>query len=153
MSYKKMILIILSVFGYLFCLYAGISERFPLLNLYSEGGFRGDGAGYLWEYLGMCFYFWMMYLVPDKYYTKDNKIFKIISYVLLIILIVVSFIKSFFQRMSSASNTLLRKRFLIHICYWLIQVKHLQIFLANFTLLRSVMTAFSNIFFDIFSKC
>ena len=46
----------LSVCGYLFCLYAGITAKFPFLNEYTEGNIRDGSGGYLWEVLGMLFW-------------------------------------------------------------------------------------------------
>lgn len=96
MNYKKKILFAFLICGYLFSLYAGISGRFPFLNQYSEGDFRGDGAGYLWELLGIFFWIGMLPLIPDKYFRKDSKLVEVLLVMPIIILTAVSLIKVLF---------------------------------------------------------
>lgn len=98
MNYRRKVLFSLLVLGYLFCLYAGISGRFPILNLYSEGNFRGDGIGYLWELLGTFCWIGMLPLVPDKYYRKNSKLVNFLLVCPFLVLTVVSLIKVYMQQ-------------------------------------------------------
>ncbi len=75
MSGKKKIILVLLFGGYLFCVYAGISGAFSFLNLYSQGSYNGDGAGYLWELVGMFCWMAVVLVLPDKYYLKNSKWF------------------------------------------------------------------------------
>lgn len=99
---KKLLFLLLevvSVCGYLFCLYAGVTAKFPFLNEYTEGNIRDGSGGYLWETLGLLFWTGAItfIFIPNKRYNKEKEgkilIFIMLSY---LILIAISFIRAVF---------------------------------------------------------
>lgn len=93
MSGKKRFILVVLLGGYLFCVYAGISGAFPVLNLYSPGSYNGDGAGYLWELVGMFCWMGVLPLIPDSYYSKQSKWFTAFLIGPILLLSAISFLK------------------------------------------------------------
>ena len=98
MNYRKKIFFTFLVCGYLLCLYAAISGRFPFLNQYSEGDYKGNGSGYLWEVLGSILCLFMLPCIPDKYYVKykNSKIFTFILIAPVLVLWLISLWETYF---------------------------------------------------------
>lgn len=88
----------LSVCGYLFCLYAGITAKFPFLNEYTEGNIRDGSGGYLWEVLGMLFWTGAIsfIFISNKFCHKESKITLLFIMIPYLILIIISFIRAIF---------------------------------------------------------
>lgn len=80
----------LSVCGYLFCLYAGITAKFPFLNEYTEGNIRDGSGGYLWTG-AISFIF-----ISNKFCHKESKITLLFIMIPYLILIIISFIRAIF---------------------------------------------------------
>lgn len=97
MSTRNRLIFTFLVCGYLFFLYAGISEAFPVLNLFSEGGWQGEGTGYLWELLGTFCWLGILPLIPDRYYQKNSRMLTAFLVIPILLLTLVSLIKALGQ--------------------------------------------------------